>query len=231
MIFGYARGSTAKQIATIPAQSELIENYAKMKEMELAEVIVDEAATSKIPLAERPGGSRLDALVRNGKVKAIILARLDRAFRKTKEFLTISEQWDEAGIELHVLDFGGSTINTKTATGRMIFTVFAAIGEWERANTAERIRVVMGHMRKEGRLLTRPDRVPFGYQLGKEKGTIDKNPAEQETIEMVMALHEEGANLRHISKVMRKMEVKGRDGNPLHAKQIRSIIKRATSQT
>jgi site-specific DNA recombinase len=78
---GYVRVSTDRQAdqgVSLPAQSEKIRAMAVVQGGELIDVIVDAESAKSL---NRPGMSRLLALVDSGAVQAVIVAKLDRLTR------------------------------------------------------------------------------------------------------------------------------------------------------
>src|ERR1700736_5739464 len=76
---GYARVSTDKQAdhgVSLEAQAEKIRAMAVVHNAELIDIIVDGGESAKS--LNRPGMARLLAMVDDGEVKAVIIAKLDR---------------------------------------------------------------------------------------------------------------------------------------------------------
>lgn len=81
----------------------------------------------------------------------LVITRLDRLARSVHELVNISQRFEEEGIHLHVLD---QHIDTSTPTGKLTFTLLAAIAEFETQLRAER--------QKEGIEKARRNDVKFG---------------------------------------------------------------------
>src|ERR1700674_4886930 len=80
---GYVRVSTDKQAErgiSLEAQAEKIRAMALVQGSELSEIIVESGESAKS--LNRPGMARLLAMVEGGKVKAVIVAKLDRLTRE-----------------------------------------------------------------------------------------------------------------------------------------------------
>ncbi len=80
--------------------------------------------------------SRLKACleyVREGDV--LVITRLDRLARSTLHLCQIAETLDKKGVNLQVLD---QSINTTDATGRLLFNMLGAIGQFETEIRSER---------------------------------------------------------------------------------------------
>ncbi len=81
----YIRVSTDKQAdrgVSLDAQAEKIRAMAVVQGAELIDIIVDGGESAKT--LNRPGMTRLLALVDSGEIKAVIVAKLDRLTRSVK---------------------------------------------------------------------------------------------------------------------------------------------------
>jgi DNA invertase Pin-like site-specific DNA recombinase len=65
----------------------------------------------------------------------LVVTRLDRLARSTLHLCQIAEELKRKGVELQVLD---QNINTGDATGRLLFNMLGAIGQFETEIRAER---------------------------------------------------------------------------------------------
>jgi DNA invertase Pin-like site-specific DNA recombinase len=226
---GYIRGSTSKQIVTCEAQEERIRKYCELQGMTIQAILSDSATTSKIPLDNRPGGSEIISAVKEKKVNAVIVTAIDRAFRNTSEALRWIDVFTKYGVGLHILNFGGSNLDTSSATGKMVFTFMAAVAEWERKIIAERTSAALQAMSANGELVTRPDRVRYGWMVSEDESTdkivLKKNPKEQANIKRIIEMKASGIDPIEIARSLRKDGVKYR-GHKLLVKHVRNIIKK-----
>lgn len=71
--------------------------------------------------------------VRDGDI--LVITRLDRLARSTLDLCEIAKLLEKKGVELKVLD---QNIDTSDATGRLLFNMLAAIGQFETEIRAER---------------------------------------------------------------------------------------------
>lgn len=81
----------------------------------------------------------------------LVITRLDRLARSVHELVNISKRFEVEGIHLQVLD---QHIDTSTSTGKLTFTLLAAIAEFETQLRAER--------QKEGIDKAKCNHVKFG---------------------------------------------------------------------
>lgn len=139
MLVGYARTSTIEQLAGLDSQIVQLERQR-------VEKIFSEQISSV--LARDALSAALD-FVREGD--ALVITKLDRLARSTTDLLTIIAKLEAKGVGLRVLDFGGSEIDTKSPTGKMIVTMFGAVAEFERALMLERQRAGITRAKAEGK--------------------------------------------------------------------------------
>jgi DNA invertase Pin-like site-specific DNA recombinase len=86
--------------------------------------------------AKRPELARLLDHLRDGDV--VVVTRLDRLARSTRDLLDIAEQLQAKGAGLRSL--AEPWADTTTPAGRMVLTVFAGIAEFERSLIIDRTR-------------------------------------------------------------------------------------------
>jgi DNA invertase Pin-like site-specific DNA recombinase len=136
MIIGYARTSTADQIAGFEAQ---------VKELDAAgcQKLFREQVSS---VAERPQLDAALAFVREDDV--FVVTKLDRLARSTKDLMSIIQQLDDKKVAVKILNLG---IDTVTATGKLILTVLGAIAQFEREMLLERQKEGIAKAKTDGK--------------------------------------------------------------------------------
>lgn len=68
----------------------------------------------------------------------IVVTKLDRFARSTKDALQTIEMLDNRGVSLIVLNMGGDRVDTSTAIGKLMITVLSGIAEFEADMIRER---------------------------------------------------------------------------------------------
>src|SRR5262249_17946022 len=154
------------------------------------------------PLAKRPEGARLMALLQPGD--KVIVAKLDRAFRSSVDALTTIQSFKRRGIALWALDLGDCSGN---GVSELIVTVLAAVAQFERGLIGERIRDAKRQQRRQQRHLG-GDR-PFGWIFGEVNGhgrarELVPDPEEQAAIRTIHELRAGGWTLMAIRDAMRE---------------------------
>ena len=84
-----------------------------------------------------------------GRADALIVTRLDRLSRSTRDFLSIVDRSHKYGWRLILLDLG---MDTATSTGRFVLTIMSAMAEMERGMIAARQRDVHADRRSRGKV-------------------------------------------------------------------------------
>lgn len=172
MIYGYARVSTAKQLdgnSFEEQTKEIISRYSDAK------MVYEQESGAEV----RPIFLELLSTLSEGDT--LVVTKLDRFCRSTKEGLGYIDDLMAKGVVIHILNMG---VIENTPIGRMIVTNLLAFAEFERAMIRERTQSGKAIARtKEGWVEGRPrkDRPDFEKFLKKQKEglmTVDECCAE-----------------------------------------------------
>lgn len=132
LVFGYKRVSTGAQTegTSLSEQDRQIMEYfhraLKPKGFVWGGMYEDPGVSATIPFTERAGGKTLNASVVAGD--AIVIAKLDRAFRGLFDQLETVSYWMEHRVGVHMLDLG---VDTSTDIGRAIMAIIGTVAELE----------------------------------------------------------------------------------------------------
>jgi len=135
MRIGYARVSTEDQ--NLDRQIDALKDAG-------CERIYQEKITGKAK--HRPELDKMLEALRAGD--QVIVVKLDRIGRNTKHLIELSESFEQLGVDFISL---GDAIDTSTATGKMMFTVLAAIAQFEADLNRERTMEGLAAARARGR--------------------------------------------------------------------------------
>lgn len=97
--------------------------------------------------SNRPELDKLRAMLRSGDT--IVITRLDRLGRSTKDLLVLVSDLQELGVNLEVIE---QSINTLTPEGKLFFTLVASFAEFEREIMRARTMDGLAAARARGRV-------------------------------------------------------------------------------
>ncbi len=140
MLIGYARVSTFDQNPDL--QKDALEKAGCEK------IFTD---TISGTVSQRPGLTKIKEILRQGDT--LVVWRLDRLGRSLKDLIDWMNYLDTEGVALKSLQ---ESIDTSTATGKLVFHVFGALAEFERNLILERTQAGLSAARARGRLGGRP---------------------------------------------------------------------------
>src|SRR5262245_34477066 len=133
----YARVSTSEQADrgfSLPTQIEACQAMARQEGYTVPDthVFVDDYTGTSL---NRPQFTRLRDFVRQRLVQAVFVYDLDRLSRKLAHQLLLSEEFEQAGVVLHIVTMPDGA---KTPETQLLANVRGIIAEYERAKILER---------------------------------------------------------------------------------------------
>jgi DNA invertase Pin-like site-specific DNA recombinase len=147
----YARVSTANNGQDTSMQTHELREYCERRGWKFAGEYVDEGVSGTKD--SRPELNRLMADAHRRRFDAVVVWRFDRFARSVSHLLRALETFKALGIEFVSLS---EQVDTTTPTGKMVFTVLAAVAELERSLIAERVKAGLRNARAKGKRLGRP---------------------------------------------------------------------------
>lgn len=224
-VAGYVRVSSEEQSRegiSLDAQRARIVAYCAMRGLELVELVEDAGVSASKPLKARPGGQRILELLRRRRIAGVVAFKLDRLFRNCADCLANVEAWDRAGVGVHLLDLGGSAIDTSSAMGKFFLTVMAGAAELERNQISERTSAVLQHKAERGEYTG--GATPFGFRLAEDGVRLVEDAAEQRVLARVRELRRHGASLRAIAAKLAVEGLTSRSGGAFAVVQIQRLL-------
>jgi len=228
MIHGYVRVSTEDQArdgrSSLEDQERHIRAIATLRNAEPT-LWADRGVSGSIPLRDRPAGRAMLERAEVGDM--IVAAKLDRLFRSAKDALNQSEEWQQQGIKLILVDMGLEPV-TDSATGQLYFTMLAAFAAFERRRIAERIRD--GKTAKRARRGFVGGHAPFGTRVvgdGRE-AVLETNPEEWEMIRWVRYLAQfiDAREPTRVATILNAKGFRSRANTPITAAQVWRWVRR-----
>lgn len=191
---GYVRVSTQEQQRdgiSIEHQKEKIRTYADLKGLKPIEIISDAGKSGKD--LNRDGIETIINKIKAGEIRIVIVYKLDRISRKTKDILDLVEIFNEYKVAFHSIT---ENIDTKTAMGKFFLTIMSALAQMERDLISERIRDVLAYKKEKGEWI---GNVPIGYRYNKKTKVLEEEKKGLELIKKVKKLNRQGLSIREIA--------------------------------
>ena len=208
----YARVSTTNQLlefdSSIDTQIQKLRRRAQYENeqagadgqrWEIVEEYREEGRSGKN--TDRPELQRLLKDVREGRLDAVVVVKIDRITRSLTDFYDLWNTFEEHNVEFTALD---DKFDTTSATGRAMLKITLVFAELERERTSERTKEKIQSRRAAG--LWFGGRVPFGYSphaTNKTTLEVDSVQAKQlrvEIFEKFLELGSARAVAKHLSR-------------------------------
>jgi len=134
----YARVSTDEQAKkySIPAQLELLRNFAQGNNYEIFKEYVDGGISGTI--SDRPQLQELFKDAERGYFKIVLVYRIDRFFRNTRKLLNAVDELQKIGVS-----FGSITeaFDTSNPLGNFMISLLGSVAQLERDTLIERTKI------------------------------------------------------------------------------------------
>lgn len=147
MLIGYARVSKADGSQTTDLQRDALLTAG----IDPEQIYEDQASGKR---EDRPELAACLKALRPGDT--LIVWKLDRLGRDLRHLVNVVHDLTERGVGLKVLTGQGAAIDTTTASGKLVFGIFAALAEFERELISERTKAGLASARARGRKGGRP---------------------------------------------------------------------------
>lgn len=176
----YARVSTANQDPE--NQLRELRDVASRMGWQVRLELIDHGISGAKGRSDRPAFDRLFQAVQRREIDVVMAWSIDRLGRSLQHLIAFMNDLEATGIALYVHQ---QAINTATPAGRMVFSIFSALGEYERELIRDRINAGLARARAAGKKLGRPSNV------------------NEAVITSVKLLREKGYSIHHIAKELR----------------------------
>jgi len=222
LAIGYVRVSTDKQAdrgVSLEAQVEKIRAMATVHDVELLDVLVDAGESAKD--LDRPGMARVLELVQSRAVGMVIVSKLDRLTRSVRDLADLLQLFQRREVSLVSV---AESLDTGTASGRLVLHIMTAVSQWEREAIGERTRDAMRHKKAK---LEFVGNAPYGYRLAQDKRHVEPEPREQAVLQKIQRLRKTGKSLRRIAAELNRHGVQTRQGSQWRFEYVARLLKAA----
>jgi DNA invertase Pin-like site-specific DNA recombinase len=173
----YARVSTASQ--TVENQFQELREVAKRNGWQIVAELSDSGISGAKGRDQRPAFDQLLKRATRREFDLIMVWAIDRLGRSIQHLVGFMNDILAMDVDLYVHQ---QAIDTTTPSGRMIFSIFSALGEYERELIRERIMAGQKRARAQGVKIGRPSKL---------------NDAARTSVKL---LRESGMGIKEISK-------------------------------
>lgn len=203
-VYGYARVSTAEQVegTSLGSQERRVRAIAEYRGESMLCCFVDEGVSGSVPISERPKGKLLMGTLCPGDV--VIASKLDRMFRSAQDALEWFNLFKQKGIKLILCDMGTDPV-TENGVSKLMFSMLAAMAEFERDRLLERLSE--GKKAKDASGGWNGGKPPFGYMIegtGKTARCVP-DPALANALMRLQQCWAGGVSLRKAAETVEKM--------------------------
>ncbi len=179
-VAAYIRVSTDKQ--STDSQLEAIKDAIQRSGDVLVQVYEDHAISGGKCRQDRPA---LDSMLKDagaGKFDKVGAFDITRLGRSLPDLIATLNELQKSNVDLQFLQ---NDLDTSTAGGRMLFSIFGAIGEFERSLIRERVKSGLEKAKKQGKKLGRPSLL------------------NESTKAAVIELKQKGLGVKHICRILK----------------------------
>ena len=209
----YARVSSKRQAeegVSLEAQVERLIAYADFRGLDLDpdDIFIEEGVSAATHLWSRPAGREMRKIIYQERVGHLLTLKMDRLFRDVQDCLSSVDELAGIGVDIHILDQNGGTLDTSNAMGRFFLTNIASLAELESGQISERTKFAMKHLKDNAKVFTGP---VFGWD--RDGGDLIPNWLEQDKIDYMRHRHYvQGWSGNRIAKHLNELGIKGKIG-------------------
>ncbi|SLN76479.1 recombinase family protein [Roseisalinus antarcticus] len=158
---------------------------------------------------ERAALQRLMTEIEAGRIRMVVVYKIDRLTRSLADFVRLVERLDAAGCSFVSVT---QAFNTSSSMGRLTLNVLLSFAQFEREVTAERIRDKISASKKKG--LWMGGTLPLGYDRhpDKDRRELVVNPTEAETVRALFQLYADAPNLKTLEIAAHQRGLRPRQG-------------------
>jgi DNA invertase Pin-like site-specific DNA recombinase len=208
---------------SLDAQRTKLQAYAVAMDLELVAIFEDAGLSAK-SLA-RPGLQAALAALEQGKVSGLVVVKLDRLTRSVRDLGDLVDRYFASRFSLLSLS---DSIDTRTASGRLVLHVLGAVSQWEREATAERTRDALTQIRAAGARLGGEalgwQRVEATDEHGRRR--CEDVGHELATINRVLELRQQGFSIPDIAARLEAEGWRTKRGGRWHPTTVQRILAR-----
>ncbi len=220
----YARVSTKDQERegySIPAQLELLREYARRRRIEVVQEFVESDSAGKA--GRKQFGEMVTLLQEDRSITVILVEKTDRIYRNFKDRVLI----DDLEVEIHFVKDGRIIGKNSRSSDMFVHDIETVQARFYSNNLSEEVKKGQRQKAKQG---SYPGgMVPLGYIRNKLNKTIELDPERAPTIRALFELYAQGDksidNVHHFAKKARLTYP--RSGRLIARSEVERLLKKA----
>lgn len=219
---GYIRVSSAQQVqegASLEAQQAKIEQWCATNGYELVRTFRDEGISGK-RMDTRQGLQ--DALAAIKKGNAFVFYSMSRVARSTKDMIEIGELLGKKKADM--VSLNGEPINTTTASGKMVFELFAVLAAFERNLIGERTASALQN--KKANNLKYTNQTPYGFERVNDR--LVQVEQEAKVVAEIQVARTSGKTLQSIADNLNQRGIPTKTNKQWQPATIHLLLQRST---
>ena len=191
--------------------------YAKLQSYDVVE-IYDLTGVSGKTVKDHPECQRMLMDIHRGHISGLIFSKIARFARNTIELLEFANFFKEHKANLISLK---ESFDTSTPSGKLFFTIIAAMAEWEREEIVDRINASVETRAKKGKVM---GGIPYGYQR-KGKDDIELHPEESVVRKKMYELYLQNQRYGTVARILNKEGYRTKRGKKFSDMAIKRLLK------
>ncbi|MCT4510010.1 MAG: recombinase family protein [Tepidibacter sp.] len=221
----YVRVSTEEQAIegySIQAQLNKIRQIEELKGNIIVREYIDRGISGK-NIENRPELKRLLKDLPSGEFDEVVVWKLNRLSRKQLDLLKIIEEFNKYDIGFRSVT---ESFDTSTSTGKLMMGFLGILGEFEREQLVENVKMGMTQRAKEGKF-------NGGVVLGYKSIRLNDNDKQKELIvveeeaiivKMIFNMYAQGKGYKHIASKLNKLGYKTKRGKEFSITSIKTVL-------
>ena len=154
----YARVSTSDKDQNPETQLMPVRDHCRAQGWDVYKIYIDLAPAQDV--ARRTAWREMLNDAAKERFKAVVVFKLDRAFRSVKHMHDTLAAWETVGVDFKSVREG---FDTSTALGRLLMNLLASLAEFELETISERVKAGMSRAVKQGVKMGRPALATYTY--------------------------------------------------------------------
>ncbi len=217
----YIRVSTdrqAKEGDSLEEQESELKKFCDYRNFQIRKIFIERGKSGGN--TNRPEYQKLVKDIESGKIKAVVVKKLDRLSRSLLDFEALMLKMQENDVEFMSLR---ENFDTTTAMGKAMLRVALVFAQLEREQTAERIKDVIAYRASQG--LYNGGIPAYGYDNVEKQLVPHKQ--EKKIIEFIFDTFLHSKSTTVVAKELNAMGSRNRTGSLWDKRQIQKILKRS----